>query len=290
MTRVYRVGIVAAQLKQLLGLIVPSSNDVGPNLENFFGNLGQSSWRTAVVSIVVAAALILAKREWRGRKLPREFPTQFVVLTLSILISWAIDLPAHKDVPMVGAMPAGFPTPVAPDLSVLGGISGSLTPALVIAAIAYAQSIGVAITYARESRENLDCDQELIAMGAASIVSGFFGGFAQSASLTRSAITARMGGRTPMANAYSAVCAIIALLFVGPTFRCARRRRATGVSDCVCVCGGLPPGNGCVRVCARVQLLAEGSSCSGHHRCDAVAPKVDRRKDHVDGARRAVVV
>jgi hypothetical protein len=37
--------------------------------------------------------------------------------------------------------------------------------------------------YARDARESLDCDQELIALGAASITSAFFGGFAQARAL-----------------------------------------------------------------------------------------------------------
>jgi MFS superfamily sulfate permease-like transporter len=41
----------------------------------------------------------------------------------------------------------------------------------------------------------------------------------QSASLTRSAITARMGGRTPLANVYCAGCAMLALRLAGGAFR-----------------------------------------------------------------------
>lgn len=166
-------------MKDLLGLPVPKTSDAFQNLGNFFGNLDRASWRTLVVTLITAAVLVLSKLPFRGRRLPRAFPLQFAVLVVSILISWGIGLPDHKDVAMVGAMPTGFPVPATPDMTVFGGISGVLTPAIVVAAIAYAQSIGVAITYARESREKLDCDQELIAMGAASITSAFFGGFAE---------------------------------------------------------------------------------------------------------------
>ena len=208
-----------AQLKELLGIRAPKSNDVLPNLKNFVSNLDSASWRVGAIALAAAALLFLSRRAWRGRHLPREFPTHFILLVLAMVASWGLGLrDTYAGVPMAGAMPTAFPVPAVPDFAVFGDVTSALAPALVVASIAYAQSIGVAITYAREARERLDCDQELIAMGAASVTSGFFGGFAQSASLTRSAITARMGGRTPMANAYSACCAILALLFVGPAF------------------------------------------------------------------------
>ncbi len=203
-----------------------ASNDLFVNLGNFFCNLGESSWRTALITLLVMVIVALSKREWRGRKLPREFPLQFSILLAAVIISWGAGLPAYKDIPMVGAMPTGFPAPAAPDMSVfggtvsaMGGVTAAFAPGLVIATITYAQSIGVSITYAREAGESVDCDQEMVAMGAASVVSAFFGGFAQSASLSRSATTAKMGGSTPLANAWSACCAIITLLFAGPAFR-----------------------------------------------------------------------
>jgi hypothetical protein len=114
-----------------------------------------------------------------------------------------------------------------PDFAVFHGSAyAALIPAIIVAVVSFAQSIGVATTcgepargelgargggrarlcaqacdelpgvlfacnvlccwhvrrYAREAHESVDADQELVAMGAASVASACFGGFAQASS------------------------------------------------------------------------------------------------------------
>ncbi len=115
---------------------------------NVLGRLGTASWRTIAVSVCVAAAIAALQRaQWRGKPLPKAFPLQFVVLTTVILVSWALSLDTYADVAMCGAMPQGFPAPSAPDFSIFhGSVYAAVTPGIVVATIAYAQSVGVAIT------------------------------------------------------------------------------------------------------------------------------------------------
>jgi len=61
-----------------------------------------------------------------------------------------------------------------------------------------------------------DPDAELVAQGAANIVAPFFGGFASTGAIARTATNIRAGGRTPVASAVHALFVLLAMLALAP--------------------------------------------------------------------------
>lgn len=65
--------------------------------------------------------------------------------------------------------------------------------------LATMESMAVAKTFAHKFRYNIDVTQEFIALGAANVVSSFFGSYPVTGAFTRSALQAESGARTSMA-------------------------------------------------------------------------------------------
>lgn len=65
----------------------------------------------------------------------------------------------------------------------------------------------------------VDATQELIAIGAGSLVNCFVGGYPGNGSFSRGAINRESGARTPLGSLYSGILVIMALLFLTPYFQ-----------------------------------------------------------------------
>jgi MFS superfamily sulfate permease-like transporter len=87
---------------------------------------------------------------------------------------------------------------------------------LVIAIVAFAVSLSLAKIYAKKHKYKIDANQELIALGTANIFSSLFACYPSSASLSRSSVQERTGGKTQVAGLVSCLFMLIFLLFLGP--------------------------------------------------------------------------
>ncbi len=61
-----------------------------------------------------------------------------------------------------------------------------------------------------------DSDAELVAQGAANVVGPFFGGFASTGAIARTATNIRSGGHSPIAGAVHAIFVLVAMLTLAP--------------------------------------------------------------------------
>ena len=115
----------------------------------------------------------------------------------------------------IGDVPQGLPAPRIPRLDDLA-VFTLLPYALGIAVVGYTDNVLTGRAFATRRKEDLDSDQELLALGAANVVNGFTNGFPVSSSGSRTAIGDAMGSRTQL---YSLVCLVVvigALLVLGP--------------------------------------------------------------------------
>src|SRR5690606_892576 len=96
---------------------------------------------------------------------------------------------------------------------------GSLvTTAFVITLVGFMESIAVAKVYARRHRYDVDPNQELIALGAANVASGLFGGYSVTGGFSRTAVNDTAGARTPLASIITALLILVTVLFFTPLF------------------------------------------------------------------------
>jgi sulfate permease, SulP family len=171
--------------------------------------LPEADWRTTLLAGLTLALLVGLKR-WA----PSAFPGALVAVAAGIVLSSLLDLD-EKGVDVVGPVPAGLPGPELPDL----GLVELLLPAAAgIALMSFVESIAAARAFVRTGDRDLDADRELLALGAASIGSGFFRGLPTGGGLSQTAVNDAAGARTPLAGAVTAGVALLTVLFLTGLF------------------------------------------------------------------------
>nr|WP_189512408.1 SulP family inorganic anion transporter [Cerasicoccus arenae] len=88
--------------------------------------------------------------------------------------------------------------------------------ALAIALLCVLEGTSIGKSLAARSGEKLDGNQEILAIGAANIACGFFGGMPASGSLTRSQLSWSSGGRTPVASLINGLMVVGSAFLLGP--------------------------------------------------------------------------
>lgn len=215
--------IAAGQLKHVMG--VPAEGD---SLFEIVISLARNASHAHLPTLAVGGGVVLFLVWSRTRLKPlaiklgvkeqvasiiaRSAPLAAIIV--SILIVSILHLDA-RGVAIVGPTPMGLPPVALPDFnwpiwrSLLG-------PALLIAVIAYIESVSVAQTLASKRRERVDLDQELIALGAANVASGVTGGIPVAGGLARSIVNFDAGAKTQAAGAFTAIGIGSAAMFLTP--------------------------------------------------------------------------
>jgi len=116
---------------------------------------------------------------------------------------------------VVGAVPAGLPSLRVPTLS-LDGVMQLLTSALIIALVAFMESISMAKAMASKARQHIDPNQELIGQGLANVGGSFFQAYPACGSFTGSAINMQAGAKTGFAMVFNGIFVALTLLFFTP--------------------------------------------------------------------------
>jgi MFS superfamily sulfate permease-like transporter len=121
----------------------------------------------------------------------------------------------RNGVAVIGRIPTGLPGFSLPLLS-LDDFDSLLPVALVAALLSFSDTIVTARAFAARSRDRIDADQELLAIGMANLASGLSHGLPISASDSRTAVAEAAGSRTQVTSAIAAlVVAAVMLWFAG---------------------------------------------------------------------------
>ena len=119
---------------------------------------------------------------------------------------------------IVGEIPVGLPSLSLPALN--GSVIQSLlATALAISLVSFMESIAVAkAIQSRHRVDELDPNQELIALGAANIGGAFFQSYPVTGGFSRTAVNDQAGARSGLASIISAGLILLTLLFLTPLF------------------------------------------------------------------------
>jgi high affinity sulfate transporter 1 len=207
--------IAATQLPKLLG--VPGGGD------DFFERiwlLVQQVGATNLVTLaigLIALALLLG-----GNRLLKGWPVALGVVLLSLVaVGWG-GLEAYG-VKIVGEIPAGLPR-----FRWSGGeLAGMELPevrqlirlAFACFLLSYIESVSAARTFALKHRYDVDSRQELLGLGAASLLAGLFQGYPIAGGLSQSAVNERGGAKTPLSLVFASAAICCVLLFLTGMFR-----------------------------------------------------------------------
>ena len=195
--------IAVSQLKDLLGLSaahVPAELIHGlPALWTARAGINLSAVTVGLLSIAGIALL---------RHLIPWFPGSLLVIAGASAAVALVPLPVETIYSRFGALPAGLPPPAIPHISV-ARISELLPSAIIIAFLAAVESLLSAIVADRMIGSRHRANAELLAQGAANIVSPLFGGLPATGAIARTATNVRAGGRTPVAGLVHALAILL---------------------------------------------------------------------------------
>ena len=199
--------IVVDQVPKLLGVHF----DKGPffqNILSIFQHLPATSVPTLLLALVTLA-LVFGLDHF----LPRA-PAPLFAVALGIAASGLLVL-KQAGVELVGNIPSGLPTPVLPDLSLIG----KLWPgALGIGLMAYIESIAAGRAFIRHGDRRSVPNRELIALGVANLAGSFFRIIPAGGGTSQTAVNDKAGARTQLAEVVTAGIVLAALLFLSPLF------------------------------------------------------------------------
>jgi sulfate permease, SulP family len=154
------------------------------------------------------AALVLGKRF-----LPR-VPMVMLVVAGSALVSKLTGYSDHGAI--IGALPAGLPSPYWPDWPGWDSFGMLIAPALVLALVSSLETASSAKIEAQHDGKRWNENQDLIGQGLGKLASAFSGSFATSTSFSRSAITLYAGAKTGWSTIAATAFVILTLLFLTP--------------------------------------------------------------------------
>ncbi|WP_310493057.1 sulfate permease [Dechloromonas sp.] len=208
--------IIISQLKYLTG-VVPQGAHSGELLLDLMQKLPQAHLPTLTIGLLafgILAIVRLALADWLVRaglsKARADFIVRVMPLVVVIVGTLAViesNLDRGQGVAVVGSVVAGLPcfTFFVPSLDTVHRL---LLPAFVMMLIGMVQSITMAQALAIKRRERIDPNAELVGLGAANVVAGFYGGMPVGGGLSRSAINVAAGAQTPLASILSALAMI----------------------------------------------------------------------------------
>ncbi|MFU8838997.1 MAG: SulP family inorganic anion transporter [Thiohalomonadaceae bacterium] len=127
--------------------------------------------------------------------------------------SLGLNLTGGGDV--VGSIPSGLPSFRIPPLS-LDMIMALLSAAVIIALVAFMESISMAKAMASKTKQKIDPNQELIGQGMANIGGSFFQAYPATGSFTGSAINLQAGAQTGFAMVANGLFVVLTLLLLTP--------------------------------------------------------------------------
>lgn len=216
--------IIVSQLKHILG-VPTEGRTVLSMLRSLWSSLGEMSFATLTIGAAMIFLLVLNKHltpklffragltQSRALMLSRLMPVCLV--SISIVLSAMFSLSKTYGVSIVGEIPAGLPLPSVPVFSV-DLIESLIIPALVIAIVAFVDSMSISQTLAAKTRQRSAPNHELIGLGAANIAAAIGGAYPVSGSLSRSAVNVAAGGRTRWVGVFTAGFMVLAALILTP--------------------------------------------------------------------------
>ncbi|PJE17385.1 SulP family inorganic anion transporter [Legionella sp.] len=114
-----------------------------------------------------------------------------------------------------GGIPQGLPSLQLPDLSA-ARLLELIGPAFAIAMLGAIESLLSAVVADGMAGTQHNSNQELIGQGLANIATPFFGGFAATGAIARTATNIRNGGTSPVAGIVHAITLVVIIIFLAP--------------------------------------------------------------------------
>jgi SulP family sulfate permease len=164
-----------------------------------------------IIALPAGAILAIILRRWMP---------DFDVATINSRFSYELNgtsMPGIPQVPPVPILPWHMPGPQGEPFTISFAMMSMLIgPAFAIAMLGAIESLLSAVVSDGMTGLKHDPDAELIAQGVGNIAAPFFGGFAATGAIARTATNVRCGGRSPIAAMSHSAFVLVAVLAAAP--------------------------------------------------------------------------
>lgn len=168
-----------------------------------------------VNTYAIAIAIITIIITLNFQKIFKKIPGSIVAILLSTIIVKFFEIPVDTIESNFGEIPNHFIMPTLPNID-YDTVKSLIQPAFAIALLGSIESLLSAVVsdsmIGGKHRSNI----ELIAQGAANIVSSLFGGIPATGAIARTATNVKNGGRTPVAGIIHALVLLSIMLLFAP--------------------------------------------------------------------------
>jgi SulP family sulfate permease len=199
-----------SQLGDLLGLNV---RDVPAEVWGKLSVFASAAPDFNAWALLLGAATVGILMFWP--RVSRSVPGPVVALVLTTAATALFGLPVETVGSRFGSVPSTLPAPHFPAIR-WDMVTELFSPALAIALLAGIESLLSAVVADGMTGYRHRSNMELIAQGAANIISPLFGGIPATGAIARTATNVKTGGRTPVAGIVHAVTLLLILMTAGP--------------------------------------------------------------------------
>jgi SulP family sulfate permease len=204
--------IFVGQWSEFFGLPKPAGEHFHEKLWHLLQSLPSSHLPTLSFALLGLLVVLFTPKI----KLLARIPGPLIAMIVVTLLQMVLHFPGVATIGSAfGGIPTGLPTFVVPEMSVPQIIT-LIGPAFTIAMLGAIEALLSAVVADGMAGTKHDSNQELIGQGLANIAAPFFGGFAATGAIARTATNIRNGATSPLAGIMHAFTLIAVLLFLAP--------------------------------------------------------------------------
>eukprot|EP00698_Gefionella_okellyi_P013290 TRINITY_DN3629_c0_g1_i2.p1 TRINITY_DN3629_c0_g1~~TRINITY_DN3629_c0_g1_i2.p1 ORF type:complete len:967 (+),score=194.26 TRINITY_DN3629_c0_g1_i2:52-2952(+) len=172
--------------------------------------LAATQWQSFVIGMCMLILIMFLKNTSPA------IPAALIAVVIGTAISYGAGFPA-AGVSIIGIIPSGLPSVQIPPLNILGAL---VKDAVVIALVAFMESISVSKKCSKFFDYDVDANQELRALGVCNIVGSFFGCFPGVGCFGRSAVACSTYARSPLYSIVASITLAVTLVALTALFYC----------------------------------------------------------------------
>jgi SulP family sulfate permease len=204
--------IIVKELRNLPQMFGFELEHIGFILQTWgvMNTLGEANMATVAVGFL-SLTLLFSFRYFRPQA-----PSALITVLLAVTAVFLLRLDEHG-VSIIGEIQSGMVGLALPVLSV-EKVLALIPGALAIVLLGYSVSLSVAKVGAQTTGEEIDPNQELIALGMGNLGASFSAGFVVCGSLSRGSVITRAGGQTQVVCLINAGLVLLTLAFALPLF------------------------------------------------------------------------
>ena len=201
--------IFTSQVNDFLGLgLKDLPADFIDKIEIISANLGTINIYACAITLATVAIIMVAAR------ISRQVPGSLIALLAASAAVYYLKLPVETIGARFGEIPHMLPAPEFTPVS-FKVLKKLINPAFTIALLGSIESLLSAVVADGMIGGKHRSNMELVAQGAANIITPLFGGIPATGAIARTATNVRSGGRTPVAGIIHAIVLLIIMLFFG---------------------------------------------------------------------------